>query len=232
MKKFLTGLLVSLSAIACCISFVACGDSQSSAKNVENQIETIKNVQFSDMWEIENLENVQKSYTALSDEEKANVSNYAVLQEKIEMLPYMKQYATMVVQSLKSFQKSLKDPSSLIIESDYPVYMNTSKLYSEEFSKYLIALTCEIKATYNAKNSYGGYTGTTVTYILNSQNSVHFNSYATYKNSLEGKPYFSLSNHNSLESMDSNEYMAYGRAVIAKTKVEEILAGKYDKFAN
>lgn len=230
MKKFLTGLLVSLSAIACCISFVACGDSQSSAKNVENQIETIKNVQFSDMWEIENLENVQKSYTALSDEEKANVSNYAVLQEKIEMLPYMKQYANLAVSTLKLFHKSLKDPSSLIIEADFPVYITLSKNYYEAESRYISDFSCEIKATYNSKNSFGGYVGTSVTYInrkkIYNDETINFFERSPNESILEGDPFFSIRKY------ENDTYYVRGKAVIAKTTVEEILAGKYDKFAN
>ena len=161
MKKLLTTFLVTLSLLVCCFSFAACGDTNSNfnGKDIEKQIAQLQTVQFSDMWEIDNIERVQNNYNALNEEQKDNITNYAILEEKAKLLPHMKQYAKMVVSSIKYFHKSLKDPSSLIIEEDSRSYISLNSSSGES------ANSGNVMITYNAKNSYGGYTGKTSTII-------------------------------------------------------------------
>ena len=128
MKKLLTTFLVTLSLLVCCFSFAACGDTNSNfnGKDIEKQIAQLQTVQFSDMWEIDNIERVQNNYNALNEEQKDNITNYAILEEKAKLLPHMKQYAKMVVSSIKYFHdKNI----SLVNKDDFSYMAKATTMY-------------------------------------------------------------------------------------------------------
>ena len=210
-KNLLKYVTTSVMLLCCCLMMISCSDD---VREINEEAARLKgfDIEYDDMYLLDSVEGLIADYEKLSESQKNKIEDKAFINEIKELLPVMQKYASITVKSVKKFLSVLKDAGSVIYTDNY---ITSYGILEDNYFAY--------KINYNAKNSFGAYTGKSTSYVVYKK-IVARETVEVYESS---ESYLFMSMGLNPETLSKDERIVEG--LVTYLTLEDIQAGEYDK---